>query len=54
MLRPHRRLHAFVWTMLALLLPLIIVAATALKRTRAPLPPNVQVSKPLPGVEAKP
>lgn len=54
MLRPHRRVHAYVWTVLGLLLPLIIAAALILKLTQPPLPPNVQLTPQAQPSQAKP
>jgi uncharacterized membrane-anchored protein YhcB (DUF1043 family) len=52
MLRPHRRAHAWIWALLALLLPLIIIGALVLKYTRASLPPNQRLAPP--AVEIRP
>ena len=44
MLRSHRRMHAWLWSLLALLLPLILIGGLVLKYTRPALPPNVRMA----------
>ena len=53
MLRSHRRMHAWIWTILPVVLPLILIGALVYKATRPALPPNVQLDAPA-GSEAKP
>jgi len=49
MLRAHRRAHARIWSLAALVLPALVIAGLVLKQTQRPLPAPVQLDAAAPG-----
>jgi len=43
MVRVHRRVHAWFWSVAMLVLPAVIIAAVALKQTQRAPPPTVRL-----------
>lgn len=46
MLRAHRRAHAWIWSLAAVSMPLILIGGLVLKYTRPAPPANVRLAAP--------